>query len=202
MRGLDPRIHPRIELRFRAMDCRGKPGNDAHAAHRNSYSTVKQQASRESTSSRRDCARALRFSFALRQAEGAGKTGRRLAPAVSCANAQKENAHEHTGVAETSRPSLRNGFTALLRALPGERLSCHRRPREVLLLTNLTPAPRRQDHTASPSASTAFVSQTRVIDKLTADEFVYTNPNVAGGRGSASNSYRRGEEGIGGEGGG
>jgi len=43
MRGLDPRIHPRIELRFRAMDCRIKPGNDAHAAHRNSYSTVKQR---------------------------------------------------------------------------------------------------------------------------------------------------------------
>jgi hypothetical protein len=34
-------------------------------------------------------------------------------------------------------------------------------------------------------------AQTRVIDKLTADEFVNTNPNVAGGRGSASNLYRR-----------
>lgn len=34
-------------------------------------------------------------------------------------------------------------------------------------------------------------SQTRTIDKLTADEFVNTNPNVAGGRGSASNFYRR-----------
>jgi Lipocalin-like domain len=33
--------------------------------------------------------------------------------------------------------------------------------------------------------------QTRTIDKLTADEFVNTNPNVAGGRGSASNLYRR-----------
>ena len=31
-------------------------------------------------------------------------------------------------------------------------------------------------------------AQTRTIDKLTADEFVNTNPNVAGGRGSASNS--------------
>src|SRR5437660_1325893 len=30
-------------------------------------------------------------------------------------------------------------------------------------------------------------SQTRSIDKLTADEFVNTNPNVAGGRGTASN---------------
>ena len=34
-------------------------------------------------------------------------------------------------------------------------------------------------------------AQMRTIDKLTADEFVNTNPNVAGGRGSASNYYRR-----------
>lgn len=34
-------------------------------------------------------------------------------------------------------------------------------------------------------------TQTRSIDKLTADEFVNTNRNIAGGRGSASNFYRR-----------
>jgi Lipocalin-like domain len=34
-------------------------------------------------------------------------------------------------------------------------------------------------------------AQTRTIDKLTADEFVNTNPNLAGGRGSASNYYKR-----------
>ena len=34
-------------------------------------------------------------------------------------------------------------------------------------------------------------AQTRVIDKLTDEEFINTNPNVAGGRGSASNFYRR-----------
>jgi Lipocalin-like domain len=34
-------------------------------------------------------------------------------------------------------------------------------------------------------------AQTRTIDKLTADEFVNTNPNVAGGRGRASNYYKR-----------
>ena len=34
-------------------------------------------------------------------------------------------------------------------------------------------------------------AQTRTIDKLTADEFINTNPNVAGGRGSASNLYKR-----------
>jgi hypothetical protein len=34
-------------------------------------------------------------------------------------------------------------------------------------------------------------SQTRTIDKLSADEFVNANPDVAGGRGSAINVYRR-----------
>ncbi len=34
------------------------------------------------------------------------------APAVSCANSAKENAHEHTGSAEAVRHPLRNGFTA------------------------------------------------------------------------------------------
>jgi hypothetical protein len=34
-------------------------------------------------------------------------------------------------------------------------------------------------------------TQTRTIDKLNAEEFVNTNPNVAGGRGSAANIYRR-----------
>jgi hypothetical protein len=34
-------------------------------------------------------------------------------------------------------------------------------------------------------------AQTRTIDKLSADEFVNTNPGVAGGRGSASNFYKR-----------
>ena len=34
-------------------------------------------------------------------------------------------------------------------------------------------------------------AQTRVIDKLTDDEFANTNPNVAGGRGSALNRYTR-----------
>jgi hypothetical protein len=34
-------------------------------------------------------------------------------------------------------------------------------------------------------------AQERTIDNLTADEFVNTNPNVAGGRGKASNYYKR-----------
>src|ERR1700682_4417002 len=36
----------------------------------------------------------------------------RAAPAVSRARCAQEHAHEHTGSAESIRPSLRNGFTA------------------------------------------------------------------------------------------
>ena len=38
----------------------------------------------------------------------------RAAPTVSCAKWTKESAHEHTGSAESIRPSLRNGFTAYI----------------------------------------------------------------------------------------
>jgi len=40
------------------------------------------------------------------------------APAVSRANAHGKSAHEHTGSAETLRPSLRNGFTAYIVLFP------------------------------------------------------------------------------------
>jgi hypothetical protein len=38
----------------------------------------------------------------------------RAAPAVSRAIVHQECAHEHTGSAESIRPSLRNGFTAYI----------------------------------------------------------------------------------------
>src|SRR4051794_7794301 len=38
----------------------------------------------------------------------------RAAPAVSCASRTTKCAHEHTGPAENTRPSLRNGFTAYI----------------------------------------------------------------------------------------
>jgi hypothetical protein len=51
------------------------------------------------------------------------KRGRRedrvhAAPAVSRANALGRSAHEHTGSAGASRPSLRNGFTAYFALFP------------------------------------------------------------------------------------
>jgi hypothetical protein len=45
---------------------------------------------------------------------GRGEDRVRAAPAVSCAMCIKRNAHEHTGSAETLRPSPRNGSTAYI----------------------------------------------------------------------------------------
>jgi hypothetical protein len=49
--------------------------------------------------------------------EGAGKTGRRLAPAAPVR--EKMHGAGTTGSAEMARPSLRDGLNGLLRALPG-----------------------------------------------------------------------------------
>src|SRR5450631_4834690 len=75
----------------------------------------------------------------------------RAAPAVSRANAHSKNAHEHTGSAETLRPSLRSGFNGLLRALPGDRAFLPPSLRETIP-QRLAPASARQDHTTSPYA--------------------------------------------------
>ena len=64
----------------------------------------------------------------------------------------QKSAHEHTGSAEAIRHSLRNGFNGFLRALPGDRaLLSPSRVRCASIVTRLTPALRRQDHTTSPS---------------------------------------------------
>ena len=84
--------------------------------------------------------------------EGAGKTGCALHPRSRVQNAHSKNAHEHTGSAETLRPSLRSGFTAYFELSPVTALFCHRRPRGSHR-KNLTPASGCQDHTTSPSAS-------------------------------------------------
>src|SRR5712671_4904276 len=50
--------------------------------------------------------------FTLPTIRGRRESRVRAAPAVSRAMCIKKCAHEHTGSAEASRPSLRNGFTA------------------------------------------------------------------------------------------
>ena len=57
--------------------------------------------------------------------EGAGKTGCALHPR-SRVQLRKERAHEHTGPAESIRPSLRNGLTAYFVLSPVTNSFCHR----------------------------------------------------------------------------
>ena len=61
-----------------------------------------------------------------------------------------------TGSAEITRPSLRNGFNGLLRALPGDRALLPPSPAESSS-ADLTPASGCQDHTILPSAATSLV---------------------------------------------
>ncbi len=93
-----------------------------------------------------------------RKRRGRRESRARAAPAVSCAKCTQKSAHEHTGSAEAS------GFPCamvygLFRALLGDRAFLPPSPLRSLLLTNLTPASGRQDHTASPSAQATLVSR-------------------------------------------
>jgi hypothetical protein len=78
-------------------------------------------------------------SFAPRKKEGAldpqerarGRPGARCTRGLVC-KGRVENAHEHTGSAETLRPSPRDGFTAYSVLSPARpELACHRRPRDT-----------------------------------------------------------------------
>ena len=79
------------------------------------------------------------------------------APAVSRAICAKQVAHEHTGQLEHSGLPCAMGLRLISCSPRSGRARCHRRPREVFPLANLTPASGRQDHTTSPYASGAHV---------------------------------------------
>jgi hypothetical protein len=80
--------------------------------------------------------------------EDRGKTGCAPHPRSRvplCALAK--DAHEHTGSAGASRPSLRNGFTAYFVLFPENGSFASVAGKTLSRLADLTPAPRRQNHT-------------------------------------------------------
>ena len=99
------------------------------------------------------------------QSEGAGKTGCRLHPrsrvpmhTTRCGT----RAYRYSG----SIPAFpAQWLYGLLRALPGERLFCLRRRAENFH-ANLTPAPRRPNHTTSPYAQGAYVSRAPRVHRI------------------------------------
>jgi len=108
-------------------------------------------------------------SFASRlpssKSEGAGKTGCLLHPRSRVRFAQTKL---HTSIQGSgSIPAFpAQWLYGLLRALPGERLFCLRRPREASLLKDLAPAPRRPNHTTSPYASGAYVYRALSVHRI------------------------------------
>ncbi len=90
-----------------------------------------------------------------------GRPGARCTRGLVCKHAQK-HAHEHTGSAETLRPSPRNGFTAYSALSPVTGFLATVAPRA--LPQNLTPASGRQNHTTSPYASASTASHRNVRD--------------------------------------
>src|SRR5262245_47725351 len=94
-----------------------------------------------------------------------GKAGRRLAPAVRCAQYAQNNCTVAYRAAETSRPSLRSGLTAYAALSPETNssfVSVASRIRDTACPVGLTAPPRRldrsndgQDHTVLPYAEFA-----------------------------------------------
>jgi hypothetical protein len=87
------------------------------------------------------------------------------APAVSCANMRKQNAHEHTGTAGALRHSPRNGLTAYAALSPETNSSCLRRCRldggpirlDQLRHRQLGTSHGCRDHTVLPYAATSVI---------------------------------------------
>jgi hypothetical protein len=84
----------------------------------------------------------------------------RAAPAVSCAMCTKKCAHEHTGSAESIRPSLRSGFTAYSALSPATNSSCHRRRRIKGFANPVGPAKTSADLTPATGARTTRFCRT------------------------------------------
>ena len=115
------------------------------------------------TPSRRDAPEAL---LDLPPKEGVGNSGCPLHPRPRVHLVVVERTRVTTSTPESPDVPARNGFNGFLRALPGDRACLPPSPADMFLSkpgwadatsANLTPASGRQDHTTSPSASSAVV---------------------------------------------
>ena len=104
--------------------------------------------------------------FALTKTEGAGKAGCPPHPQPRVRNKTKHTSVVTTGSSGIIRPSLRDDFNDLLRALPGDRAFLPPSPQRGLSLKNLTPASGCQDHTTSPSATTPLVLRHHRVHRI------------------------------------
>ena len=111
------------------------------------------------------CARVVHEIF--RPTEGVGNAGCPMHPRSRVHVVVVERTRVTTSTPESPGIPARNGFNGFLRALPGDRALLPPSPCGLKVLSDpvepneppqdLTPASRRQDHTTSPSASSAVV---------------------------------------------
>src|SRR5471030_3296245 len=103
--------------------------------------------------------------FLTLRSEGAWNAGRPMRPIAACAMVVVERTRVSQVTPET--PGIPRAMVyGLFRALPGDRALLPPSPLRSLLLKNLTPASRRQDHTTSPSASGALVRSTIRVHRI------------------------------------
>src|SRR2546421_13027188 len=102
-------------------------------------------------------ARGLQFHLPSSLLESAGKTGCLLHPRSRVPTHTAKGGTRAYRAAGTLRPSLRNGFTAYFVLFPENGFLASVAPEKLSLLLDLTPAPRRPNHTTSPYASGAYV---------------------------------------------
>jgi len=91
---------------------------------------------------------------------------------------QRKQAAVTTGSAGTSRLSRANGFNGVLRALPGDRLSCLHFTTTRLWRVAQTSASRGQDHTTSPSAMAMLVAHSRHVHRSPPPRIVTTRTSL------------------------
>jgi hypothetical protein len=93
-----------------------------------------------------------------------GRPGASCTRGLVCCLRLARGAHEHTGTAGASRPSLRNGFTAYFVLSPENgsfaSVAGGKLPASVM------PAPRHQNHTTSPYASGAYVYRAISVHRI------------------------------------
>jgi hypothetical protein len=102
-----------------------------------------------------------------RPSEGVGNAGRTMHPRSRVHLVVVKGTRVTTSTPKSPGIPARNGFNGLLRTLPGDRALLPPSPCGLKVLSDpvepneppqdLTPASRRQDHTTSPSASSAVV---------------------------------------------
>ncbi|MEH2546219.1 hypothetical protein V1283_002864 [Bradyrhizobium sp. AZCC 2262] len=124
-------------------------------------------------------ARALHL-FAL-SFRGRGEDRVLAAPEVSCAVAHSKRCTRAYRYSGASRPSLRNGFTAYFVLFPEN--GCFASVAGETDPANLTPAPRRPNHTTSPYASGAHVCRAISVHRI--------SPRVRDVRERPSSAVRR-----------